>query len=31
MEPAGVVGGNDATYMRRWERVAGLADEGKEG
>lgn len=31
LEPAGVAGGNDATYMRRWERIAGLADESKEG
>lgn len=30
-ESAGVAGGNDATYMRRWERIAGPADEGKEG
>ena len=31
LEPAGVAGGNDATYMRRWERIAALADEGKGG
>ncbi len=31
LESAGVAGGNDATYMRRWERIAGPADEGKEG
>lgn len=31
LESAGVAGGNDAAYMRRWERIAGLADEGKEG
>lgn len=31
LEPAGVAGGNDAAYMRRWERIAGLADESKEG
>lgn len=30
LEPAGVSGGSDAQYMRRWERIAGLADEGKE-
>ena len=30
LEPAGIAGDNDATYMRRWERIAGLADEGKE-
>lgn len=31
LEPAGASGGSDAQYMRRWERIAGLADEGKEG
>ena len=31
LESAGVAGGNDAAYMRRWERIAGLVDEGKEG
>lgn len=31
LEPAGVAGGSDERYMRRWERIAGLADEGKEG
>ncbi len=31
LEPVGVAGGNDAAYMRRWERIADLADEGKEG
>lgn len=30
LEPAGASGGSDAQYMRRWERIAGLADEGKE-
>jgi hypothetical protein len=28
LEPAGVSGGSDAAYMRRWERIAGLS-EGK--
>ena len=31
LEPAGGAGGNDTAYMRRWERIAGLADDGKEG
>lgn len=31
MEPAGIAGDNDATYMHRWERIAGLAGESKEG
>jgi hypothetical protein len=31
LEPAGASGGSDNQYMRRWERIAGLADEGKEG
>ena len=31
LEPAGASGGRGAQYMRRWERIAGLADEGKEG
>lgn len=31
LEPAGVADGNDAAYMRHWERIAGLSDEGKEG
>ncbi len=31
LEPAGASGGGDAQYMRRWERIAGLADEGREG
>ncbi len=30
LEPAGIAGDNDATYMRCWERIAGLADEDKE-
>ena len=31
LEPAGASGGSDDQYMRRWERIAGLVDEGKEG
>lgn len=31
LEPAGVAGVSDERYMRRWERIAGLVDEGKEG
>ena len=31
LEPTGASGGSDDQYMRRWERIAGLADEGKEG
>ena len=31
LEPAGASGGPDDQYIRRWERIAGLADEGKEG
>ena len=31
LEPAGASGGSDDQYMKRWERIAGLADEGKEG
>ncbi len=31
LEPAGASGGSGNQYMRRWERIAGLADEGKEG
>lgn len=27
MEPAGVAGGSDERDLRRWERIAGLADE----
>lgn len=30
LESAGVAGGNDAICMHRWDRIAGLADEGKE-
>lgn len=30
LEPAGASGGSDDQYMGRWERIAGLADEGKE-
>ena len=30
LEPAGASGGSDDQYMRRWERITGLADEGKE-
>lgn len=31
LEPAGASGGSDDQHMKRWERIAGLADEGKEG
>lgn len=31
LEPADASGGPDDQYMRRWERIAGLADEGKDG
>ena len=31
LESAGASGGGDDQYMRRWERIAGLADESKEG
>ena len=31
LEPAGASGGSDDQYVRRWERIAGLTDEGKEG
>ena len=31
LEPAGASGGSDDQYVRRWARIAGLADEGKEG
>lgn len=31
LEPAGIADGNDAACMRRWERITGLTDEGKEG
>lgn len=31
LEPAGAPGGSDDQYMKRWEKIAGLADEGKEG
>jgi hypothetical protein len=31
LEPAGASGGSDDQYMKRWERIAGLTDEGKEG
>lgn len=31
LESAGIAGGNDTAYMRRWERIAGLSDKGKEG
>lgn len=31
LEPAGASGGSDNQYMKRWERIAGLADESKEG
>ncbi|MCI6682011.1 MAG: hypothetical protein MR472_06220 [Parafannyhessea umbonata] len=27
LEPAGVAGGGDSAYMKRWERIAGLAEE----
>lgn len=27
LEPAGVAGGSDDCYTRRWERIAGLTDE----
>lgn len=27
MEPAGMAGGSDERDLRRWERIAGLADE----
>lgn len=30
LEPAGASGDLDDQYMRRWERIAGLADKGKE-
>lgn len=30
LEPAGVAGGDGSAYMRRWERIAGLTDEGKD-
>jgi hypothetical protein len=30
LEPAGASGGSDDQYVRRWERIAGLAGEGKE-
>lgn len=31
LEQAGASGGSDDQYMKRWERIAGLTDEGKEG
>lgn len=31
LDPAGASGSSDDQYMRRWERIAGFADEGKEG
>ena len=31
LEPAGVASGNDAAYMHHWDRIAGFADESKEG
>lgn len=31
LEPAGASGGSDDQYMKRWERIAGLTGEGKEG
>lgn len=31
LEPAGSLGGSDDQRMKRWERIAGLADESKEG
>lgn len=31
LEPAGASVGSDDQYMKRWERIAGLADESKEG
>lgn len=31
LEPAGALGGSDDQRMKRWERIAGLADESKEG
>jgi hypothetical protein len=31
LEPAGASGGSDDQRMKRWERIAGLADESKEG
>lgn len=31
LEPAGASGGSGDQYMKRWERIAGLADESKEG
>ena len=31
LEPVGASGGSDDQYMKHWERIAGLADEGKEG
>lgn len=31
LEPAGASGGGDGQYMRRWEKIAGLVDESKEG
>ena len=31
LERAGASGGSDDQYMKRWERIAGLTDEGKEG
>ena len=31
LEPAGASGGSDDQYMKRWDRIAGLADESKEG
>lgn len=30
LEPAGVAGGGDSSYMKRWERIAGLSED-KEG
>lgn len=31
LEPAGVAGSSDDQYMKRWEMIADLADESKEG
>lgn len=31
LEPPGASGGSDDQYLKRWERIAGLTDGGKEG
>lgn len=31
LEPAGATGGSDDQYLKRWERIASLTDEGKDG